>query len=164
MNTQIFKQLVGSQHNAVMLMLQACIRRCPNDVWTKPVGNWPFWLVVYHVLCFVDLYASKDNESWEPHPTFHPNGKQELADEFPSRTFSKREMLEYWSYCDTKHRKSLEAETTKSLAGPSGFSWYKTTRAELRLVSMRHVSHHMGQLTGMLRKSRIRIKWVYGVE
>ena len=47
---------------------------------------------------------------------------------------------------------SLATETEESLAGPSGFHWYKNTRGEMHLINIRHIPHHTGQLSAFLRR------------
>ena len=51
-------------------------------------------------------------------------------------------LLNYVELCREKARRSLAAETAESLAGESGFWWYKITRAEFHLNNIRHLQHH----------------------
>ena len=58
---------------------------------------------------------------------------------------SKDDTLAYVPLCRQKMLDSIATETEESLAGPSGFSWYKITRGEMHLVNIRHIQHHTGQ-------------------
>jgi hypothetical protein len=42
---------------------------------------------------------------------------------------------------------TLAGETAEWLQGPCGFSYWKITRGELYVHSIRHVEHHTGQLS-----------------
>jgi uncharacterized damage-inducible protein DinB len=141
-------------------MLRSCIELCPKSRWNAKVGNWPYWLVVYHTLCFVDLYSARSNREWRPREEFHPKGRKELRDEYPSRRFTQAEMLAYCDYCVEAVRASVARETMKSLAGPTGFAWVPGTRMEHHIYNMRHVSHHMGQLSASLRRVKEKVPWV----
>lgn len=165
-----FNTLIRSQFLAALAMLNQCILNCPPDCWDDNAGadrriaKYPCWLVVYHTLCFVDCYLSPTNEAWQPTPRFHPRGKQELEDEYPSRSFTREEMLDYMAVCKSKLETVLGdgpgAETPASLESPSGFSWLPMTRAELHLYNLRHVQHHTGQLTAFLRRMGAEARWV----
>ena len=47
---------------------------------------------------------------------------------------------------------SLAAETEESLQSPSGLRGRPTTRGELHIYNLRHVQHHVGQLSAFLRR------------
>jgi hypothetical protein len=70
--------------------------------------------------------------------------------------------LAYLKYTQARVHESLAAETTRSLAAPAGFSWLKMTRAEVPMYSMRHVQHHIGQLSAYLRRASVKPKWTKG--
>ncbi len=153
--TELYKQSVLAQFEAALWMLQDCIRKCPAEHWSGPtsiIGKYEFWHVVHHTLACTDGYLSQNEESFEYLPEFYPAGRRDADDEYPSRTFSKDEMLSFVAHCRAKVRRSIPAETGESLRGPSGFSWVKINRAELHLYSMRHVMHHTGMLSAFLRR------------
>lgn len=161
MRDDLFKSLVLSQFEASLDMMAHAVQRCPAKHWEGIIGKYPFWQVAYHALCFVDLYTAPSNEAWRPHPELHPKGLAELQKEYPSRSFAKAEILAYIELCNDKVRASLAAETPKSFARPSGFSWVPVTRAELPIYSLRHLQHHVGQLTAYLRRAKVGTRWGY---
>lgn len=150
-----FNRIVLSQYQAALGMLSACIDACPPDHWNDPIASYPFWHVAYHTLCYVDCYLAPTNDAWRPHPDFHPRGRAELEDEFPSRRFEKRELQAYARFCREKLDATIPAETPDTLAGPSGFSFQPFTRAELHIYALRHVQHHAGQLAAVLRRAGV---------
>lgn len=163
-----FQQVVRSQFLAALAMLEECIDKCPAEHWAMPIAKYPFWQVAYHTLCFVDCYLSSSNESFKElvaarsSQAFNPQprGMAELNDEYPSRLFTRQELLAYCANCREKIDSVLTSETNATLDGPSGFSWLPFSRAELHLYNLRHVQHHTGQLTAALRRLGVDTRWV----
>jgi hypothetical protein len=149
--TEYVKKILTGQFEAALSMLKDCIEQCPPEHWDGVVGKYPFWQVAYHVLCFVDLYLSPNEGSFQL-GKFHPQGMKELDDEYPSRRFDKRELAEYLEFCHRKAIASIAAETGESLEGPSGHSHLQFSRGELHIYNLRHVQHHVGQLNAFLRR------------
>ncbi len=158
-----FRAMASGQGFAALAMLKSCIELCPDEQWDGLIGKYPFWHVAYHTLCFADCYTSRDAD-WKTSPIFHPAGKAELAEEYPSRRFTRAELLAYLEYCRAAFQAALDAETPQSLAGPSGFSWVKIPRYELYPYNTRHVQHHVGQLSAFLRRCNVHPKWVYSAK
>lgn len=157
------KAILLSQFDASLAMLRDCIKRCPAEHWNAPIGKYPFWQVAYHTLCFGEWYLCKDGSKWEPQTgpgNRHPLGIKELRSEYPSRTFTQKELLKYADDCRTMLRAAMKAETPTSLAGPGGSTWLKVSRAELYIYNLRHIQHHVGQLSAALRKAGVRPRWI----
>lgn len=155
-----FTQVVTSQLEAAVAMLAGCANRCPDELWDQPIAKYPFWQVAYHALCFADCYLATSDAAWQPHPTLHPAGRAELSEECPSRRFTRDELVRYAELCRLKIGQALTADTTETLAGPSGFPWLPFSRAELHLYNLRHAQHHAGQLTAFLHRHDINAPWI----
>jgi hypothetical protein len=82
---------------------------------------------------------------------FHVRGGDEREDR-QCEGLSKQETLAYVPICRQKMLESIAAETPESLAGGSGFSWYRITRGNFHVNNIRHVQHHTGQLSAYLRR------------
>lgn len=149
-----------SQFDAALLMLREALEKCPDDTWNDPVAKYPFWMVAYHTLCFADFYLAPSESAWSPRPDLHPRGMDELNDEYPSREFSREELLAYTTICRKKLRDSLNSETEATLRGPSGFPRYPIPRIEFHLNNLRHIQHHAAQLGTLLRRKGIDTRWV----
>lgn len=159
MNNDAYKTAVLAQFEGSLDMLADCVRRCPAKHWNGIIGTYPFWQVAHHALSFVDFYAARSAAEWTPHETYLPKGRRDLDAEYPSRSFSKREILDYLEYCNGRVRESLARETARSLAGPSGFPRLKMTRAEVPIYNLRHLQHHVGQLSAHLRRAKVNTRW-----
>jgi hypothetical protein len=149
--TDLFKNILTSQFQASLCMLNDCIQKCPLEHWDGKVAKYPFWQVAYHTLCFADLYLSPSEQSFQ-FRDIHPKGWSEFNDEYPSRGFDKPELTAYAATCRQKAIDTLAAETRESLSGESGFSWLEFSRAEAHLYNIRHIQHHAGQLGAYLRR------------
>lgn len=159
----LLKQVILSQFDASLAMLRDCIKKCPADCWDTPIGKYPFWQVAYHTLCFGEWYLCKDGAKWEPDVRpegRHPRGLAELRDEYPSRKFTQKELLAYVDDCRKVLAGQIKSETPKSLSGPGGSTWLKVSRAELYIYNLRHIQHHVGQLSAALRRAGARPRWV----
>ncbi len=173
------RSVLASQLEAALCMLGECIAKCPDEHWDAPIAKYPFWHVAYHTLCFVDCYLSADNAAFarlikdraaraargEPGAIdLHPAGMAELEEEYPSRRFTRGEMLAYIAICREKVAEVLgdgaRAETVETLAGPSGFAHLPFRRAELHVYNARHAQHHAGQLGAFLRRAAVETRWV----
>jgi hypothetical protein len=162
MSTDLLKSSMLAHFEAALAMLRMCLDKCPPEQWDGIIGKYPFWQVAYHTLCYADCYCSVTNEHWEPRqggtgPTgnLHPKGRTELEEEYPSRRFSKEELIGYCGLCLDIVRAAVARETDASLAGESGFSWLKMPRAEVYIYSLRHIQHHTGQLRAHLRRTGV---------
>lgn len=157
---------VASQFDAALAMLQDCVEKCPAMHWNEKIAKYPFWLVVYHTLCCLDGYLARGEAAWSPRdgsdggPVFHPDGRADVEEEYPSREFSREEMLAYLALLRPLTRRTLAADTPAMRAEPCGFSWLPLTRGELHLYNMRHVMHHVGQLSASLRRAGVEARWV----
>lgn len=157
---------IASQFDAALAMLQDCVEKCPAMHWNERIAKYPFWLVVYHTLCCLDGYLARGEGAWSPRdgsdggPVFHPGGRADVEEEYPSREFSREEMLAYLALLRPLTRATLAADTPAMRAEPCGFPWLALTRGELHLYNMRHVMHHVGQLSASLRRIGVDARWV----
>jgi DinB family protein len=144
------KQILTAQYEASLAMLGQCIEACPPEHWEGTIANATFRWVAYHALFFTDLYLSPSEFAFELRDLHQRGGDEREPAATPG--LAKDDAITYVSICRQKIYESLAAETEDSLAGPSGFSWYKITRGEMHLVNIRHIQHHTGQLSAYLRR------------
>lgn len=159
-----FKQILIAQFEAALAMLNQCIEACTPEHWEGKIANGTFRWNAYHALFFADLYLSPSNEAFDLRD-FNQRGGDERGPD-ACIGLPKDDMLAYIPLVRQKMLDTIAAETEESLAGPSGFSWYSVTRAEIHLVNIRHVQHHAAQLSAFLRrvderfKDRGTLRWI----
>jgi hypothetical protein len=144
------RQVLTSQYEASLAMLNQCIGACPPEHWEDKIAQSTFRWVAYHTLFFTDLYLSPNEHAFQLRDLHHRGGDEREPIACPG--LSKDDTLAYVPICREKMRATVAAETAESLAGPSGFSWYKINRGEMHLVNIRHIQHHTGQLSAFLRR------------
>jgi hypothetical protein len=145
----IKKSLIG-QYEASLCMVNLCAEACQPEYWEGKIANDTFRQVAYHTLFCTDLYLSTNEQEFELRDLHHRGGDE--RDPTPGAGLSREETLSYVTICRQKMLESIAAETSDSLQGWSGFSWRKTSRCELHVYNIRHIQHHVGQLSAYLRR------------
>jgi uncharacterized damage-inducible protein DinB len=150
-------------------MLGACIEESPESVWSGAVGVHSFSQVVFHTLYFTDLYLGRDDEESFRRQPFHLQIAALFADlpertepfEVPTpRSYDRSLLRAYLEFCRRKVREVMAAETEETLRAPETFRG-EFSRAELHVYNIRHINHHVGQLSLSLSLDRGKgVDWV----
>jgi hypothetical protein len=147
--------ILRAQAEAALHMLHDCVEKCPPAHWEGKVAHYPFWHVAYHALSYFDFYLSPTEADFAPrafHPPQEPGGwfNDEPA---PDPALTAGQVLDYLQACRKKLVETLAAETDDSLRAPAQFRRREAmSRGELHLYNLRHVQHHVGQLSAYLRR------------
>jgi DinB superfamily len=144
------KQMLVSQFEASLCMTKQCVEACSPEHWEGKIANDTFRYVAYHTLFFADLYLSKSEDAFVRHEFILRGGDE--SGEAQAAGLSRDDTLAYVAFSRKKLIETIAAETAESLAGPSGFSWRKFSRAEMHVYNIRHIQHHAGQLSAYLRR------------
>ena len=169
------RPILKSQYHASLAMLRNAIERCPDELWTSGDYVNPFWRIAYHVLYYTHFYLQPNADSFRPWG-YHQTGIQFMDDEErpPSRStigelphrppktgkpYTKEEVLAYWKICNNAIDSSVDA---LDIANPDcGFFWYKVSKLEHQIISIRHLQHHMAQLGDRIRAAtNTGVAWV----
>lgn len=156
---EYFKEIVSDQFEASLCMLGDCIQNCPQEHWHEKNVNMEFGYVAYHTLCFVDLYLSPDEASFQLRD-FHNEQDEDPFKPKPDYPLTQEIVSNYLKTCRQKALDTVANETENSLKKESGFHWLPITRGELHIYNIRHIQHHTGQLSAYLRRIDINMKWV----
>ncbi|MEM9354353.1 MAG: DinB family protein [Planctomycetota bacterium] len=154
--SDVLKQIVGDQYEAVFCTLAMCVDACPEVSWDAPVGDLAFCQVVFHTLFFSDLYTGVDIRS-QREQAFHREHAEffrdyeELADRRQTLLYDRTTTESYLQHCREKASSAVRSENAASLQAACGFYSLKLTRAELHIYNIRHVQHHAAQLSLRLR-------------
>ncbi len=152
----VYKELAIHQFDAALCMLHRAVDRCPDDLWDSPVANHRFCQVAFHTLFFTDLYLGVDPDALRAQ-AFHLQHSdffgdyEELEDRAPQRLYTKPSLETYLTHCRDKATDVIAGESAESLAQKCGFDWLDFSRAELHAYNVRHIQHHVGQLSLRLR-------------
>ena len=164
---ETYKQSIANQLEAALCMLHLCVERCPDEIWNGPVGNLAFCQVAFHALFFTDFYlGGPDEESFRSQPFHRENGQifrdyEELEDRVQMLLYDKPAIKAYLVHCRNKASQVIAAEMEDTLQAPCGFARKAFSRAELYVVNIRHIQHHVAQLSLRLRLDAMEsIPWV----
>jgi DinB superfamily len=168
-----FKTVLKRQYHAGVAMLKETIERCPDEVWLASDHLNAFWQIAYHTLYFTHMYLQRDEAAFRPWErdqggTQNPDGIAGPPDPKSSlplipQPYMRAQVLEYCNFCDRMIDGAVDDLDLQSL--DCGFHWYRMSKLEHQLVSLRHLQHHTGQLADRLRAAaNIGIPWVGGDE
>lgn len=144
-----------SQYRAALQMHRSAIEACPDPVWDEESHRNRSWNISYHALYYTHLYASRSEDAFEPWEKGRPNCHYMGRLPFPPHTefelgppYSKAEMIEYADFVERFLIRALPAEDLEAV---SGFEWLPFRRFELHLYNVRHLQHHLGQITARVQ-------------
>jgi hypothetical protein len=144
-------QIIWNQLGAAIDSLELAIKMCPQKVWGKKKGFQEFWYITYHTLFFLDYYLSDTDKGFKPPKPFTLS-ELDPAGLFPTKIYTKSEMLKYLEFGRNKAREKLKKMSDKKLFEPCRFERKDFTVLELMIYNTRHVQHHMAQLNLLLRQ------------
>ena len=166
LETAAIRAVLKTQYGAALAMLGQTIERCPDALWLDASYPNAYWHVAYHAAFFVHLYLHPDRESyrfWEKHrPEYQFLGTVPTPPHRPpniGEPYTRSEVLEYVKLCEGLLDAAIDRMDLR--ASESGFPWYRMSKLEHQLVSLRHVQHHTAQLVDRLRtRHGIGSEWV----
>lgn len=159
---------IAGQYHASLAMVSTAFETCPDDLWDASVGRHPFWLIGYHALYYTDLYLAGSEEAFVP-PEFGRDNEQYMErlpvpphDEVEiGEPYQRQQLLDWCNRCRAKVDEIVLAETPESLAADSDFSWIPFSRLELHIYNIRHIQHHVAQLSLELKfQTGTGVEWV----
>jgi hypothetical protein len=162
-----FRELTANQYDAALCMLNCCVEQCPDALWEGRVANLKFCQVAFHALFFTDYYLGEPDVEAFRQQQFHRDNPQifrnyeELDDRVQVLLYDKEAIRAYLGHCRHKAAQVMAAETEESLQAPCGFARKAFSRAELYVLIIRHIQHHVAQLSLRLRLDALEsVPWV----
>jgi hypothetical protein len=156
----------ANQFDAALATLVTCTEACPTARWDDPIGELTFSRIAFHALFFADYYLEQDICAFKKQ-AFHEKNigcfaeYEELEFTLPTAHHSKEWVLKYARFCRDKSARVVISENADVCASPCGFPGKQFSRAELHLYNIRHIQHHVGQLSMHLRaRANVAIPWV----
>ncbi len=145
-----------SQYMGALSMLKKSITTCPDEVWNDSSYGNRFWHLSYHALFFAALYLSPSMEKsvlWDKcRPLYHALSKWESAPDYdPDQNipYTKEELLEFHDFIIARLDVAFDEVP---FDGPSGFNWISFNKFQLHIYNLRHLQHHIGQLSERVKQ------------
>jgi len=128
--TTVFVQMLGDQYGYALNLMGNALGDCPDHLWetdlwpdeapaglawegSKGLGGSAPWNIAHHALVCLDYDLTGGFEPWEPPPPFD---EREYA--YPTRLFTRSELLGYVDWCRGRGHQVLDALTEESAARP----------------------------------------------
>jgi len=163
------RTILKSQNRAALLMLRKSIEACPEEMWLRQDQANAFWQLAYHTVFFAHLYMQSDSDSFRPWKHHQGNVQHEDGIAGPPdpnsnlplipEPYTRLQVLEYLQFCMDRVDEWIDA--FDPFRPESGFHWYKVSKLEHQMISIRHIQHGAAQLAARLRAELgIGIGWV----
>ncbi|MBC8063544.1 MAG: hypothetical protein H7Y17_01840 [Chlorobia bacterium] len=151
------KAALKRQHHYGFEMLRQCIERCPDDLWASGQHPRNFWRIAYHAVYYTDRYLQPSARSFK-HWTEHRKDAPVLwGNPSVEPTYSKAEVLTFLNLTDQGVDVAIDCLDLDSET--SGFSLYKMPKLDLLMLNLRHLQHHVGQLSELLMAENVDVVW-----
>jgi hypothetical protein len=163
-----FRSILRSQYRATLTMLRQTIERCPEDLWNDATYPNRYWHVAYHALFCAHMYLHASHAAFRPwaghRDEYQFLGQTPSPPHRPPRIgapYTKDEVLGYVCLCEAFVDEAVDRLDLDAI--DCGFPWYRLSKLEHQLVSLRHIQHHAAQLGDRLRaRAGLGIDWVGG--
>lgn len=151
---ELLKQTLLGQYEAALAMAKLRIEACPDEYWDTKVGEGTIRQDAYHLLFWSNYYLSEHENKFVPNE-YNERGGDEFQPVI-SEGLTKADTLAFVEKIHENIIATLGRETEATLQGDSGFpSVFRRkplTRLELHIYNIRHIQHHMAQMSLTLRK------------
>jgi hypothetical protein len=150
---ELIKQTFLGQYEATLAMLKLRVEACPDEYWQIKVGDGRIQQDTYHVLFWTNYYLLEDVSAYIP-SEYNERGGDE-REPVLCQGLTRADTLAFIEYTHENIIRSLGKETEATLqsaAFPSIFRRKSLTRLELHLYNIRHLQHHMAQMSLVVRK------------
>lgn len=152
--TELVKKTLLGQYEAALAMLKLRLEVCPDEYWEEKVGAGTLRQEAYHTLFWTNYYISEHERKFVP-SEYNERGGDELVPTM-CQGLTRTDTLLFIEYSHQNIIASLAKETEVTFQGDSGFPSifrrHPLTRLELHIYNIRHIQHHMAQMSLALRK------------
>jgi hypothetical protein len=150
--------ILRRQFDPSFRMLTDVLDACPEFLWTEPAAPNPFWQQVMHALIGVQFWFREAEEKIII-PDFGQGPIPDL-DQSPSFSVSKDAVREYRSIVAKRVDAFFASLDDQRLTTLSSI-YDKCTYADLILMQIRHIQHHVGYCNSILHGSNAKTaKWL----
>lgn len=151
------KLAIKRQYHASLAMLKEAVEICPDDLWLSGDEGRGFWRIAYHTLFYTHLYLMPEERHFRPWDKAQKDCASLWGGGEEVLPHSKEEILEYWAQLDASIDNGVDALDLSS--SETGFDWYSMPKLDHQLMNLRHVQHHVGQLSERLIAAGVDVKW-----
>lgn len=140
-------EIIKEQTTRALWEVKNTIDCVPDELWNKEYCKMPCWKHIYHMLHSLDLWYINPRDKSFQEPDIHEKDLNNL-DVAPSKALTKEEIMDYFSYINSRIQKYVSALTDSQLLEyPPDCEYCRFT---LILAQFRHLHSHMGMVMGFI--------------
>jgi len=164
MSEKIMLKIIKRQFEISYQMLLEMVEACPEDLWTKINGGFPFWQQLYHTAYWIDFWLREAYDGSEFRSMiFDGSISFELNREV--KTFksylTKEQLKEYLMKIHLKTERIFEKLNDEMLMTPIIPGKDDYTYSDVILEQVRHIMYHVGHCNSILRSKGLpAVEWI----
>ena len=157
MDDQLIRDAITRQFDAAFAMMKAAMEQCPADVWADDSKGPAGWKLAYHTLFFTDVYLGEsfdeyEQPAWADDWAFLFEGKisrEPYEVELPDVVY---DVAQLTAFCEEVNANARRVIAEKPLDDQAPSPHVEGTRLDMHVYNLRHLQHHVGQLTLLTRR------------
>lgn len=157
-------RIINRQFESSYQMLYEMVEACPDEMWTKINGAFPFWQQIYHAAYWLDFWIRDVYDGCEFRSMIFDESVSFELDENATvfGTYLKKEELRtYLEKIHDKTERVFEHLNDEALLSPIIPGKYDYTYADVITGQVRHVMYHVGHCNSILRHYNIpAVEWI----
>jgi len=145
-------------------MLYEMIDICPDGIWVKINGAFPFWQQIYHASYWLDFWLRDAYDGSEFRSMIFDEGisfelKREVTNF--SSFLTKAQLKEYMVKIHSKTERIFERLNDDLLSTPIIQGKFDYTYADVIMGQIRHIMYHVGHCNSILRNNDLpAVEWI----
>lgn len=164
MPENIMLKVIKRQFESSYQMLLKIVEICPEDVWLKVNGAFPFWQQIYHASYWLDFWLRDAYDGSEFRSMiFDESISFELNREVTNYEthLTKAQLKEYIMKIHVKTERIFEKLNDVLLATPIIKDKHDYTYANVIMGQIRHIMYHVGHCNSILRNGNLpAVEWI----
>lgn len=164
MPENVMLKITKRQFESSYKMLLEMIEVCPDDMWTKINGGFPFWQQIYHASYWLDFWLREAYDGSEFRSMiFDESTSFELNKEVKvfKSYLTKEQLKEYLMKIHLKTERIFEKLNDVLLVTPIIKDKNDYTYSDVIMGQIRHIMYHVGHCNSILRNNGLlAVEWI----
>jgi hypothetical protein len=152
------KFVLKRQMEPSLEMLEKMIDQCPDELWTKINGGFPFWQQLLHAYVGIEFWTNPTYVGFSE-PNFGKDITSDL-DKTCKDYLTKEKLKNYSKQIRIKLNNYFDELNSQKLLESSSI-WDKYSYCDVILGQLRHIQYHVGHCNCILRQNNVEaVDWI----